>query len=128
MGWETPWYTVVGDAFQRACGTTEYFALEGLAGLLDTLGDLDALENLMRSATQPGELAEVDLDRARELLGDDAARSLDDAEISTLAVLMLRGPQTAAELKQRTERLHAFGPGEVEETLARLAERELVTA
>ena len=35
------------------------------------------LENLMRSATQPGELAEVDLDRARELLGDDAARSLD---------------------------------------------------
>ncbi len=45
--------------------------------LLDTLGDLDDLENLMRSATQPGELAEVDLDRARELLGDDAARSLD---------------------------------------------------
>ena len=31
----------------------------------------------MKSATQPGELAEVDLDRARELLGDDAARSLD---------------------------------------------------
>ena len=31
----------------------------------------------MRSATQPGELAEVDIDRARELLGDDAARSLD---------------------------------------------------
>jgi uncharacterized protein with von Willebrand factor type A (vWA) domain len=48
-----------------------------MAGLLDTLGDLDDLENLMRSATQPGELAEVDLDRARELLGDDAARSLD---------------------------------------------------
>src|SRR4051795_9010618 len=48
-----------------------------MSGLLDTLGDLDALENLMRSATQPGELAEVDLDRARELLGDDAARSLD---------------------------------------------------
>ena len=48
-----------------------------MPGLLDTLGDLDDLENLMRSATQPGELAEVDLDRARELLGDDAARSLD---------------------------------------------------
>jgi uncharacterized protein with von Willebrand factor type A (vWA) domain len=48
-----------------------------MPGLLDTLGDLDALENLMRSATQPGELAEVDIDRARELLGDDAARSLD---------------------------------------------------
>ena len=48
-----------------------------MAGLLDTLGDLDDLEHLLRSATQPGELAEVDLDRARELLGDDAARSLD---------------------------------------------------
>src|SRR3954470_21078098 len=48
-----------------------------IPGLLDTLGDLDALENLLRSATQPGELAEVDLDRARELLGDDAAQSLD---------------------------------------------------
>ncbi len=48
-----------------------------MPGLLDTLGDLDALENLMRSATQPGELAEVDVERARELLGDDAARSLD---------------------------------------------------
>ena len=48
-----------------------------MPGLLDTLGDLDALENLMRSATQPGELAEVDIERARELLGDDAARSLD---------------------------------------------------
>src|ERR1700704_1243740 len=29
-----------------------------MSGLLDTLGDLDALENLMKSATQPGELAE----------------------------------------------------------------------
>ena len=48
-----------------------------MPGLLDTLGDLDALENLMRSATQPGELAEVDIERAREMLGDDAARSLD---------------------------------------------------
>ena len=45
--------------------------------LLDTLGDLDDLEHLLRQATQPGELAEVDVDRARELLGDDAARSLE---------------------------------------------------
>jgi predicted dithiol-disulfide oxidoreductase (DUF899 family) len=28
MGWTIPWYTVVGDGFQRACGTTEYFALD----------------------------------------------------------------------------------------------------
>jgi predicted dithiol-disulfide oxidoreductase (DUF899 family) len=28
MGWEVPWYTVIGEDFQRACGTTEYFALD----------------------------------------------------------------------------------------------------
>jgi hypothetical protein len=58
----------------------------------------------------------------RHLLNE--ALSLDDRELSLLAVLMLRGPQTAAELRQRTERLHTFGPGEVEETLTRLIERE----
>src|SRR5690348_269642 len=50
--------------------------LEGMSGLLDELGDIDALENLMRNATSPGPLAEVDLDKVRELLGEDAARSL----------------------------------------------------
>jgi uncharacterized protein len=56
----------------------------------------------------------------------DDALSVDDAEISVLAVLMLRGPQTAGELKQRAERLHAFAPGEVEETLDQLISRGLV--
>jgi uncharacterized protein YceH (UPF0502 family) len=61
----------------------------------------------------------------RHLLDD--ALSLDGAEISVLTVLMLRGPQTPGELKQRTERLHSFAPGEIEETLAQLEHRELVT-
>jgi len=52
------------------------------------------------------------------------ALGLDDAEVSLLAVLMLRGPQTPGELKQRSERLHGFaGLGEVEEALDRLVER-----
>lgn len=54
----------------------EPLGLEGVGGLLDELGDIDALENLMRNATNPGPLAEVDLDKVRELLGEDAARSL----------------------------------------------------
>jgi uncharacterized protein with von Willebrand factor type A (vWA) domain len=45
--------------------------------LMQELGDIDQLENLLRNATQPGALAEVDLDRARELLGDESARSLE---------------------------------------------------
>ena len=28
MGWAIPWYTVIGEDFQKACGTTEYFALD----------------------------------------------------------------------------------------------------
>jgi uncharacterized protein with von Willebrand factor type A (vWA) domain len=47
------------------------------AQMMAELGDLDQLENLLQSATQPGALAEADLDRARELLGDDSARSLE---------------------------------------------------
>ena len=44
-----------------------------------------------------------------------------------MCVLMLRGPQTPGELKQRTERMHAFADlAAVHETLDRLIERELV--
>jgi uncharacterized protein with von Willebrand factor type A (vWA) domain len=53
------------------------------ASLLNELGDLDSLENLLRQASSPGALADVDLDRASELLGPDAARSLEKlAELS----------------------------------------------
>ena len=58
----------------------------------------------------------------------DEALGLGEAEISLLAVLMLRGPQTPGELKQRSERLRRFaGLDEIESVLAALAERELVT-
>src|SRR3954447_1520948 len=56
----------------------------------------------------------------------DEALSLSNAEISVLAVLMLRGAQTLGELKQRTERLHRFESlAELAETLDGLARREL---
>ncbi|MCI3949041.1 MAG: hypothetical protein K0R11_975, partial [Acidimicrobiales bacterium] len=47
------------------------------ADVMRDLGDLDQLEQLLRSTSNPGALAEVDLDRARTLLGDDAALSLE---------------------------------------------------
>jgi uncharacterized protein len=56
----------------------------------------------------------------------DGALGLADPEISVLAVLMLRGPQTPGELKTRTERLHSFGEEELPSTLERLIERDLV--
>ncbi|MET0896001.1 MAG: hypothetical protein ABWY80_09130, partial [Acidimicrobiia bacterium] len=45
--------------------------------MMQQLGDIDQLENLMRGSANPGALAEADLDRVRDLLGDDAARSLE---------------------------------------------------
>jgi uncharacterized protein YceH (UPF0502 family) len=57
----------------------------------------------------------------------DGTLGLDDAEISVLAVLMLRGPQTPGELKTRTERLHSFGEmADVMDTVERLIGRSLV--
>jgi uncharacterized protein with von Willebrand factor type A (vWA) domain len=45
--------------------------------LMGELGDLDQLEQLMRGAPNPGALAEADIDRVRDLLGDDSAASLE---------------------------------------------------
>jgi uncharacterized protein with von Willebrand factor type A (vWA) domain len=45
--------------------------------LMSELGDLDQLEQLMRGAPNPGALAEADIDRVRELLGDESAASLE---------------------------------------------------
>jgi uncharacterized protein len=56
----------------------------------------------------------------------DQALGLNDAQLAVLTVLMLRGPQTAGELRQRTERMHRFESGEeLESTLTELVEREL---
>ena len=53
----------------------------------------------MQQATQPSELAEVDVDRARELLGDDAARSLE--RLAELAKML----EDAGLIEQREGRL-----------------------
>ena len=61
----------------------------------------------------------------RQLL--DEALGLDAEELAVLGVLMLRGAQTAGELKQRTERMQRFADlAAVQDVLDRLVERELV--
>jgi uncharacterized protein with von Willebrand factor type A (vWA) domain len=74
-------------------------------GLLDMLGNMDDLEHLLRSATQPGELAEVDIDQARDLLGDDAARSLE--RLRELARML----EEAGLIEQREGRLELTPKG-----------------
>ena len=57
----------------------------------------------------------------------DEKYELDDAQSAIVAVLLVRGPQTAAELRSRTERLHGFESSfEVERSLRELSDRSLV--
>src|SRR3954470_21781019 len=61
----------------------------------------------------------------RHLLAE--ALPLDRGEEAVMCVLMLRGPQTPGELKQRGESMHPFADlPEVHATLERLIDRELV--
>jgi uncharacterized protein YceH (UPF0502 family) len=77
-----------------------------------------ALRGWTRLASGAGSRAR----KYRHLLND--AFGLDDEEISLLTVLMLRGPQTPGELKQRGQRLHDFPDLDaVHATLDRLVER-----
>jgi uncharacterized protein len=77
-----------------------------------------ALRGWTRLASGAGSRAR----KYRHLL--EEALGLDQAELSLMAVLMLRGPQTPGELKQRTERLHDFADlATVHDTLDRLVER-----
>jgi uncharacterized protein YceH (UPF0502 family) len=54
----------------------------------------------------------------------DEAMKLAPGERALLCVLLLRGAQTLAELKTRTERLHSFGAGELESVLDAMTLRE----
>jgi uncharacterized protein len=54
----------------------------------------------------------------------DEVLALDPPQLALLALLLLRGPQTAAELRSRAERMTAVGS--VEHDLGLLAERDLV--
>ena len=74
-----------------------------------------------RLATGPGSRTA----KYRQLFGE--ALDLMPQEVSLLAVLMLRGPQTVNQLLTRTERLHRFASADdVVEWLGRLDEKELV--
>jgi len=80
-----------------------------------------ALRGWTRLASGAGSRAR----KYRHLLPE--ALGLEDDELALLAVLMLRGPQTPGELKQRSERLHQFADlAAVQESLERLLARELV--
>ena len=75
-------------------------------------------QELLRTVHRTGERS----DKHRHELPTALDLSLE--QVAVLAVLLLRGPQTAAEVRARTERMHGFGSvEEVERVLGELAAR-----
>ncbi|MDA8285924.1 MAG: VWA domain-containing protein [Actinomycetota bacterium] len=68
MGWDR------ARPFQ---GDDDPLALGQAASVMNRLGDLDRLEQLMAGANNSATLAEIDTERAAELLGADSAHSLE---------------------------------------------------
>jgi uncharacterized protein with von Willebrand factor type A (vWA) domain len=96
------------------------------ASTLEELGDLDRLEQLLRGAANPGALAEADIDRARELMGDDAARSLD--ELGRLARMLEEAgliDQREGRMELTPKGLRRIGRNALHDLFARLARDKL---
>jgi uncharacterized protein YceH (UPF0502 family) len=124
---------VLGALIEKQLATPEYYPL--------TLNALVAACNQKSSREPVMELAEADVQRALDRLQDeklvwkvlggratrydhnlDATWQLDRAAKAIVALLFLRGAQTAGELRSRADRMHQFATvDDVEATLQRLA-------
>jgi len=96
------------------------------AQMMQELGELDQLQQLLQSAPNPGALADVDLDRVRQLLGEDSARSLD--RLSQLARML----EEAGYVEQKEGRyeltpraIRRIGQNALSELFAKLTEDKL---
>src|SRR5579875_3179596 len=127
---------VVGALMEKEVTTPEYYPLS-LNALVNACNQKSSREPVM-------ELSEGDVRSALfELEGRGLVRVLADArvpkyehrmrdplqlrrdEVAVICLLLLRGPQTAAELRARADRLYSFDDtAAVQATLERLAGRE----
>jgi uncharacterized protein with von Willebrand factor type A (vWA) domain len=90
------------------------------------LGDLDQLEHLLRNASNPGALAEADLDRVRDLLGDDAARSLERlAELTKMLEEAGLIEQKEGRLELTPKGLRAIGSNALRDLFSKLTKDQI---
>ena len=90
------------------------------------LGDLDQLENLLRNASNPGALAEADMDRVRDLLGDDAARSLERlAELTKMLTEAGLIEQREGRLELTPKGLRAIGSNALRDLFSKLTKDQV---
>ncbi|MDQ1356581.1 MAG: hypothetical protein QOF20_1088 [Acidimicrobiaceae bacterium] len=95
-GWDRGGY---GFSGQDPLGMAE------AASVMNRLGDMDQLEQLLTTATSPGALADADIEPARDILGDDGARSLE--RLAELAKML----EEAGLIEQREGRLELTARG-----------------
>ena len=129
---------IVGSLIEKQLTTPEYYPL--------TLNSLRAACNQKNNREPVVSYDEKSIDAALEGLRDrnlvyvfygstsrvpkykhmvPSVYELEPSEVAVMCVMMLRGPQTLGELRERTSRLHQFeGLGEVQETLDGLMRRD----
>jgi uncharacterized protein with von Willebrand factor type A (vWA) domain len=91
-------------------------------GEMAEMGELDELENLLRNASSPAALAEADLDRVRELLGEDMAQSLERlAELTEMLREAGLIDQVEGRLELTPKGLRAIGSNALRDLFARLS-------
>ncbi len=94
--------------------------------VMQELGNIDQLENLMRNATNPGALAEADIDVAKGLLGEDGAKALEKlAELTKMLERagMIENKEGRLELTPRGMR--RIGSNALNELFSKLAKDQL---
>ncbi len=93
---------------------------------MQDLGDLDQLENLLRNASSPGALAEADMDRVRDLMGDDAAKSLERlAELTKMLEQAGLIEQKEGRLELTPKGLRRIGSNALRDLFSKLAKDKI---
>lgn len=129
---------VLGCLLEKEMATPEYYPLS-LNGLVNACNQKSNREPVVSYDERTVVMALESLKNKRLVWRSDAARvpkygqevdkkfSLEAREMAVVCLLLLRGPQTAGELRGRSERLYAFGDlEEVGATLQGLEEMGLV--
>ncbi len=94
--------------------------------LMQELGNIDQLENLMRNATNPGALAETDFDIARQLLGEDGAKSLEKlAELTKMLQQAGLVEQKDGRLELTPRGMRRIGANALNELFSKLAKDQM---
>ncbi len=128
---------VLGSLVEKQMTTPEYYplTLNALTAACNQKSNRDPVMSLDETAI----LAAIDTLRDKNLVylfyGSSSRTvkykhmlpnvyELEPPAVAVIALLLLRGPQTAGELRGRSDRLHPFSSiGEVQETLDELADR-----